>query len=127
MGYRSSVVYKIKFFDEATMKLFLTEAKAKDEYKLAFKQGDDNGIDIDEEKLQIKYESSSIKWYEEFNDVQAHEALIQLAKEYRDENEKNLEYAFARIGEEDGDIETYASENGYEMVWVSRQIMVDDD
>jgi len=123
MGYRSNVVYKIKFFDEATMKLFLAEAKAKEEYKEAL----EDGLEIDEAKLQIKYEADSVKWYDEYSDVQSHEALIHLAKEYRDDNEKELEYAFARIGEEDGDIETYASENGYEMVWVSRQIMVDDD
>jgi ABC-type oligopeptide transport system substrate-binding subunit len=123
MGYRSNVVYKIKFFDEATMKLFLAEAKAKEEYKEAL----EDGLEIDEEKLQIKYEADSVKWYDDYSDVQSHEALIHLAKEYRDDNEKELEYAFARIGEEDGDIETYASENGYDMVWVSRQIMVDDD
>ena len=127
MGYRSNVAYKIKFFDEATMKLFLAEAKSKEEYKLAFKHDDGYCVDIDEEKLQIKYEADSVKWYSEYSDVKAHEALIHLAREYRDDNEKELEYAFARIGEEDGDIETYASENGYDMVWVSRQIMVDDD
>jgi hypothetical protein len=129
MGYRSNVVYKIKFFDEATMKLFLAEAKAKEEYRLAFKVegSDDYGVDIDEAKLQIKYEADSVKWYEEYSDVKAHEALIHLAREYRDDNEKELEYAFARIGEEEGDIESYASDNGYDMVWVSRQIMVDDD
>jgi hypothetical protein len=40
MGYRSNVVYKIKFFDEATMKLFLAEAKAKEEYKEALEDCD---------------------------------------------------------------------------------------
>jgi len=128
MGYRSNVVYKIKFFDEATMKLFLAEAKAKEEYRLAFKveDSDDYGVDINEEKLQIKYEADSVKWYSEYSDVKAHTALINLAQEYKSE-EKELEYAFARSGEEEEDIESYASDNGYDMVWVSRQIMVDDD
>jgi hypothetical protein len=123
MGYRSNVAYKIKFFDKATMALFLAEAKSKEEYRKAL----DDKLEIDEEKLQIKYEADSVKWYDDNEWVQSHEALINLAKEYRDGDEKELEYAFARIGEEDGDVETYASEHGYDMVWVSRQILIDDD
>ena len=132
MGYRSSVAYKIKFFDIDTMRLFVTEAKSKEEYKEALKDVEQyiatqEGLDINEEKLHIKFDVSGWKWYEGYPEVMAHEALLNLAKEYRDEAEKEVEYAFARIGEEEGDIESYASDNGYDLVWVSRQILFDDN
>ena len=123
MGYRSDVAYKIKFGDAETMKLFLTEAKCKDETKDAMT----DGLVIDEDKLFIRFEANDVKWYDDYPEVQAHEELLGLAKSYRDDHDKNLEYAFARIGEELGDVDDYASDDGYHLVYVSRQIMFDED
>jgi hypothetical protein len=125
MGYRSNVAYKIKFFDIETMRLFVTEAKSKEEFRLAFEHTEN--LKIDEKGMFIKFDATAWKWYESYPEVIAHEALLSLARDYREEAEKNIEYAFARIGENDDDVETYASDDGYELVYVSRQIMFDVD
>jgi hypothetical protein len=132
MGYRSDVGYKIKFHDKETMAVFLAEAKAKEEYKEALedlknKTTGREGLEIDEDRLHIVYYTTSTKWYDEYSEVQSHEALIDLAREYHEAGESKVEYAFARIGEESGDVENYASDDGYELVWVSRQIIFDED
>lgn len=132
MGYRSDVGYTIEFKDKETMALFLAEIKSKDEYKEALEDARNEdtgreGLDISEDKLRINYYATGVKWYDEYSDVQSHEALLDLAREYRDEHEKQVEYAFARIGEEGSDVENYASDDGYELVWVSRQIIFDED
>jgi len=125
MGYRSNVGYKIKFFDIETMRLFVTEAKSKAELTPCFSEN--AGLEIDEDKLIIKFDVSGWKWYETYPEVMAHEKLLGLAREYREDEEKQLEYAFARIGENDDDVETYASDEGYNLVYVSRQILFDED
>lgn len=128
MGYRSDVAYKIKFEDAETMKLFLIEVKCNDEIKDALTDEIlTDKLVIDEDKLFIRFEASCVKWYDEYPEVQAHEALLGLAKTYRDDHEKKLEYAFARIGEEMGDIDDYASDEGYHLVYISRQILFDED
>lgn len=125
MGYRSNVAYKIKFFDIETMRLFVTEAKSKEEFRLAFEHTEN--LEIDEKGMFIKFDATAWKWYESYPEVIAHEALLSLAREYRDAEDKQVEYAFARIGENDDDVETYASDGGYDLVYVSRQIMFDVD
>jgi dsDNA-binding SOS-regulon protein len=131
MGYRSDVGYKIEFHDKETMALFLAEVKSKDEYKLALEEkrvdGGRDGLEINEERMYISFFATDVKWYSEYADVQSHEAILDLAIEYRDEHEKQIEYAFARTGEEIGDNESYASADGYDLVWVSRQIIFDED
>jgi hypothetical protein len=127
MGYRSDVSYKIKFFDKETMALFLAEARCKSEYKQALEDIRDynttEGLSIDEDNLCIVFNAHDTKWYDEFDSVQSHEELINLAKQYRDEHDKNIEYAFARTGEEQDDNDSYASDEGHDLVWISRQIM----
>jgi hypothetical protein len=132
MGYRSDVGYKIKFHDKETMAVFLAEAKSKEEYKEALedvknKATGREGLEIDEDRLQIVYFATGLKWYDEYSDVQSHEALIDLAREYHEAGESKVEYAFARIGEESEDVDSFASDDGYELVWVSRQIIFDED
>jgi hypothetical protein len=125
MGYRSNVGYKIKFFDIETMCLFVTEAKSKAELMPCFSEN--AGLEIDEDKLIIKFDVSGWKWYTNYPEVIAHEKLLDLAREYREDEEKQLEYAFARIGEEDDDVTTFSSDEGYDLVYVSRQILFDED
>lgn len=131
MGYRSDVAYKIKFEDAETMALFLAEVKAKEEYKRAL---DDimefkgrNGLEINEDRLYISYYMTNIKWYDEYPEVQAHEGIVELAREYRNDHDKKIEFAFARIGEEMEDNDNWASDDGYHLVWISRQVMFDED
>ena len=131
MGYRSDVAYKIKFYDKETMAVFLAEAKAKEEYKLAFNdiakfKGID-GLEINEDRLYISYYTTGAKWYDDYPEVQAHSNLVDLARQYHEEGNSKVEYAFARVGEEMEDNENFASDDGYELVWISRQILFDED
>ena len=131
MGYRSDVGYKIEFYDKETMAVFLAEAKSKEEYKIALEEErvdkSRDGLEINEERMYISFFATDVKWYSEYADVKSHEALVDLARQYREEGESKVEYAFARIGEELDDNESYASDDGYELVWVSRQIIFDED
>ena len=130
MGYRSDVAYKIKFFDKETMAVFLAEAKSKEEYKEAIEdiKGDRrNGLEINEDGLYISYYMSDAKWYDEYSYVQAHTDLVDLARQYHEDGNSKVEYAFARIGEEMEDNENFASDDGYHLVWISRQILFDED
>lgn len=134
MGYRSDVAYKIKFGSSEMMGLFLAEAKAKEETRLVFEDMDEEGLDangkviISEESKCITFHAHSWKWYDDFEIVKAHEALIQQAREYsEDEDDRGVEYGFCRIGEDIDDISQESSAEGYDLVWVSRQILFDDD
>jgi hypothetical protein len=66
-----------------------------------------------------------VKWYESYEDVQHHEALIELAAEWAndEDNHSEIAYSFVRIGEETDDID---EKNGgdYDCDWlnVSRSI-----
>ena len=47
-----------------------------------------------------------MKWYESYEDVKCHEALVSLAKEWADESDNpEIGYKFVRIGEDTDDIE----------------------
>ena len=84
MGYRSDVAYLILFLPtengKALFYTFLAEAKAKQETQLCF---EDNDLEVDEEKLRISMQAESVKWYEDYEDVECHNALLALADEYR--------------------------------------------
>ena len=137
MGYRSDVAYKIKFSNIETMRLFVTEAKTKSEMDLVWTDLGE-GLELNEEKLFIKFEAESVKWYDDYPDVKAHNALLDLVREYINEEdtkakegfeswENTIEYGYARIGENDDDIHTESSDNGSDLVWVSRQILFDEN
>ena len=146
MGYYSEVGYKIKF-DEVVpysndtpdsekqktsrdlFNLFLAEAKAKDETKLCF---EDDDFEIDEQNLFIKFYASSVKWYDDYKDVQCHEALLELADEWIQQQveDKKLEgscirWGFVRIGEEHDDVDERHNNDGYELVYLTRGISFD--
>lgn len=118
MGYRSDVAYTIRFRsdDERAKQSFYTfiaEAKAKAATAPCFSEeqknwhGENNGFIVDEGRFRINFSADGVKWYESYDDVKCHEALIELAKEWADDedNQSEIAYVFVRIGESVEDIE----------------------
>ena len=136
MGYRSDVAYTIRFVhdDDTNNKqsfyTFIAEAKANAATAACFNEEAKEWSEfvVDEAKFRINFHADHVKWYESYADVQCHEALISLAKEW-DEDEDNhshIAYAFVRIGEEDDDIETRLNESAdWDWVRVERSISRD--
>lgn len=148
MGYYSEVGYKIKFDKDVPwakdipisdalptsknlFNLFVTEAKTKPETKLCFEE-EDGLFEIDEDNLCIKFYADSVKWYDDYPDVQCHEALLELADEWvsQQAEDKRLEgscirWGFVRIGEENDDIDERHNNNGYDLVYLTRGISFD--
>ena len=77
-------------------------------------------------RLTLAYD---VKWYESYEDVQVHENLISLSKEWADEGETADPYIggiFLRIGEETDDmIEEGWGEHDWDWMRIHRSIEVD--
>jgi len=141
MGYRSTVAYSIRFIprlseiqttdDEiekakATFFTFLAEAKANEDTAGAFL---DEDLKVDEEKLAIYFFADNVKWYESYEDVKCHEALLDLSKEWADDGDCSNPYiggAFARIGEEmEDNVEEVWGQGDYDWISVHRSMSCD--
>jgi hypothetical protein len=113
MGYRSDVAYTIRFVSDDDTKnrqsfyTFLAEAKSKAAIAGCF-NAHWNEVEVDEVRLRINFTADNVKWYEDYADVQCHEALINLANEWvNDElNNSEIAYRFVRVGEEVEDVES---------------------
>lgn len=138
MGYRSTVAYTIRFTphypssnsptDEeltecnASFYTFLAEAKVK--HHSCFSE--DFGVEVDEPNRAINFLAENVKWYEDYEQVKDHEALISLSKEWVDMENKHIGGIFMRIGEEMDDMtEESWGEHDWEWMTMSRQIIVD--
>ena len=146
MGYRSEVGYAIRFnkdiewTDHATdedkkltgadiFNTFLTEAKSNDDTKLCFDENE-SPLEIDKERLLFKFYVDDWKWYDDYEEVQCHERLLELAEEYIDAQNNNqamrnltISWGFIRIGEETEDIDTkYGGDDGYSLLYPLRSI-----
>ena len=114
MGYRSDVAYTIRFVSDDDTKnrqsfyTFLAEAKSKAATAACFTEetGQWSEFVVDEKQFRINFYAEGVKWYESYEDVKCHEALVSLAKEWADESDNpEIGYKFVRIGEDDDDIE----------------------
>jgi hypothetical protein len=113
MGYRSDVAYTIRFVHEddtnnkQSFYTFLAEAKVNAATAACFNELGWAEFQIDEARYRINFACDDVKWYETYADVQCHEALINLAREWDEDadNHSNIAYVFVRIGEENDDIE----------------------
>ena len=148
MGYRSTVAYTIRFTplcdasqgltsptDEeinqckASFNVFLAEAKV----KCAGAFSETFGATVDEGNLAINFLEGGVKWYESYEDVQTHIALVDLSKEWAEESDvpfkggnKNIGGIFMRIGEEADDIiEEGWGEHDWDWMCIHREIVVD--
>jgi hypothetical protein len=140
MGYRSTVAYTIRFTpipdnnvdsptEEAVKECkesfytFLAEAKVK--HSGAFTE--EYGVEVDEENFALNFLAENVKWYESIPDVQVHENLISLAKEWVDNSgNQNIGGIFMRTGEELDDIVQESwGEHRWDWMSIVRTIEVD--
>ena len=97
MGYRSDVAYVIKFNDIETRDNFVTLMLAKNEPPITQAINEcEYGYKDDP---IITFESQSVKWYPDFDDVKAHRGLMHDAVEIYGE-EKGGRYRFISVGED---------------------------
>ena len=140
MGYRSTVAYTIRFtpyvsnHDSPTGEelnkckesfyTFLAEAKL----KFSGAVNDESTI-VDESNMAINFLAYDVKWYETYEDVQVHDNLISLSKEWADEGETanpNIGGIFLRIGEEMDDmVEEGWGEHDWDWMRIHREVVVD--
>jgi len=139
MGYRSDVAYTIRFnsdHDEENKQSFYTfigEAKAKAATAGCFTEEQKNwhggnGFIVDEGRLRINFSADNVKWYPDYDDVKCHEALIELASEWAndEDNHSEIAYMFIRIGEQTDDIEERCGGDcDWDWVQVNRSIIRD--
>lgn len=128
MGYRSTVAYKIAFNMKEDFWGFIAEAKLDPETSLCFDEHEDWGdsFQVDEEKYEIRFLAENWKWYDDYPEVKALEALWEKAEARCDEEQVEVDGAYCRVGEEsDDNVERYFGEDPYEMVQISRQVVVD--
>jgi len=127
MGYRSDVAYTIRFVSDDDTKnkqsfyTFLAEAKSNAATSPCF--GDDHwaDVEIDETRLRINFAADNVKWYPSYPSVACHEALIDLADEWANDESNNSEiaYRFVRVGEEVEDVESKTNGNAATWDWVN--------
>jgi hypothetical protein len=126
MGYRSIVAYKIAFNMKEDFWGFIAESKLDPDTALCFDDKENEGkFEVDEEKYEIRFLAEDWKWYDDYPEVKAHEALFNKAEE-RDSEGIEVDGAYCRVGEEsDDNHERYFGNDPYEMVSISRQVIVD--
>jgi hypothetical protein len=141
MGYRSTVAYTIRFIprlseiqttdDEiekakSSFYTFLAQAKANEDTGGAFL---DEDLKVDEDNLALYFYAGHVKWYESYEDVKCHEALLELSKEWADDGDSSSPYiggAFARIGEEIEDmVEECWGQGDYDWIAIHRTMHCD--
>jgi hypothetical protein len=133
MGYRSDVAYKIHFEDKDRFNAFIVEAKLDPNTQRCFdeKDFDWNNFTVDEELLDIRLFAQDVKWYDSYEAVGCHTALLKKARIHNElSNEDNngdvCWYIFSRVGEDEDDVESeFEGECDYSSVYISRQIIVD--
>jgi hypothetical protein len=96
MGYRSDVAYVIKFNDIETRDNFITLMLAKNEPQLtqAIKECEYGYTD----DPIITFKETDLKWYDSFEDVQAHQRLMKDAVEIY--QHKGGRFRFIAVGED---------------------------
>lgn len=97
MGYRSDVAYVIKFDDIETRDNFVTLMLAKND-KWITQALDECEYGYNDDPI-ITFETQSVKWYSDFDDVKAHHAMMREAVEIYGE-EKGGRYRFIGVGED---------------------------
>jgi len=135
MGYRSDVAYTIRFVHEddtnnkQSFYVFLAEAKANAATAPCFGEQGWAEFQIDEADFRINFACNYVKWYETYADVQCHEALINLANEWvnDEDNHSDIAYMFVRIGEESDDIEERFGGENYQFDWVQIRRTIERD
>jgi hypothetical protein len=131
VGYRSTVAYTIRFIGESDAKAkqsfytFLAEAKANPDTALCFSDEEKEYFSVDELTWQIKFFVDGVKWYDDYAEVKCHTALMDLSKNWTEDNDC-IGGAFARVGEDSEDnTEEVWGLGDYDWVYLSRQVICD--
>jgi hypothetical protein len=141
MGYRSTVAYTIRFIPveqdgidfvmaeeraKGCFFTFIAEAKSKDTISGAFL---DEDLKVDEKNLTINFFADNVKWYDSYEDVQCHECLMGLSREWAEDGDCSSPYiggVFARIGEELEDLTHECwGEGDYDWISINRSMSCD--
>ena len=97
MGYRSAVAYIIKFKDAAQREQF---------EELVKHRGNEHMIqaldELDKKDYYLVAQFDNVKWYESYDDVASHHALMEFARKVFPDD---TAWRFVRIGEEIDDVE----------------------
>tara|TARA_R110000868_G_scaffold24652_1_gene96994 strand:+ start:172 stop:576 length:405 start_codon:yes stop_codon:yes gene_type:complete len=132
MGYRSDVAYTIRFTDdhdtnnEQSFYTFLLEAKANPKCQIAIAE-----VEINHKKQEFTFVAISVKWYDNYPEVDSHMALVKQAEDWSCQVSEGKLHCkigsmFVRIGEEANDIEErFNGDYDHEWMSVSRQIITD--
>lgn len=102
MGYRSEVAYMVCFRDEEIdgvnkgkemFYTFLAEAKSRTETANCFLEEGKPfaGFVVDEKQLRFEFYADNVKWYDGYTDVDCHNNLVDLAREYVDTDYERVE------------------------------------
>ena len=132
MGYRSDVAYTIRFSGEDDTKVrqsfytFLAEAKANPATAGCFLEDDEDTFKVVESAFTINFKAYAVKWYESYEDIQMHEALMKQALDWIDDENEYIGYIFARIGEETNDTEqNYGGNWDDSWLYLKRELVLD--
>ena len=110
MGYRSDVAYAIQFKDHEALKAFVGLHAINEDTREALKEC----TIVDDEQPTLMFHQTGVKWYDSFEEVQAHEKLLaSVDEEFAD----RAGYHFLRLGEEDDDNEPKAGGNDHFIPW----------
>jgi hypothetical protein len=104
MGYRSEVAYVIRFKDKEMRDLFVSIQRAKADTHI--NEALNELVEVEDNMLG--YHADHVKWYDSYDDVKAHESLMEFAldlfgEEYSDDYNSQAGYKFIRLGEETED------------------------
>jgi hypothetical protein len=108
--------------------VFLAEAKANAATAACFGEQGWAEFQIDEAQFRINFACDDVKWYTDYPDVQCHEALINLASEWVNDEDNNsgIAHIFVRVGEDSNDVEVReGGDVDYDWVHVERTISRD--
>lgn len=136
MGYRSDVAYTIRFTTDTRLQdsfaidekiknsfyTFIAEAKSKPATAGCFS---DKYLSLNEDKLELNFYCESVKWYDSFEEVQCHEELVSLAREWVSDC-PYIGIIYSRIGEELEDME-YQCDGNYDYEWIQLHRSIDLD
>ena len=97
MGYRSNVAYVIKFDDIETRDNFVTLMLAKNDRRIT-QALDDCEYRYEDDPI-ITFEETGVKWYDTYDEVQAHNQLMREAVDIYGET-KGGRFRFLAVGED---------------------------
>lgn len=118
MGYRSEVAYVIEFDNVEAKEKWVSLAKLHPSHSKALKEC--KFVD-DMDRPYITAYFQHVKWYESYDDVKTHTAMLE---EIGEDEEGKVAARFIRIGEEPDDVEEeFYGDGAYDIeLYVSRSI-----